>query len=134
MKYLDTQAEIGVATLMKSGANTAANGQRMSGKTGEQARLGGTSIIIPTDQAGLGKPKSMSWAQLCMGEPIAMIHLLRSQKWLAVSRFHLHLRLCQGELCAYRKCFAQSFIIVQFMHDRFAALLPRGNDGLCKRV
>ena len=43
----------------------------------------------------------MSWAQLCKGEPIAMIHLLRSQKWLAVSWFHLQLKLRQRELCAY---------------------------------
>ena len=29
--------------------------------------------------------------------------------------------------------FAQSFVIDKLMHDHFAALLPRGNDGLCIR-
>ena len=53
-KYLGMQTEIGVATLMKSGVSTTVNGQRMSGKIGEHAGPEGTSIIIPTDQAGVG--------------------------------------------------------------------------------
>ena len=54
MKCLDMKAEIGVATLMQNGVSTTVNGQRMSGKIGEHAALEGTSIIIPTGQAGVG--------------------------------------------------------------------------------
>ena len=82
----------------------------MSGKTGEHARLGGISIItFQPIRLGLGTTDADELSATMHGGTHCQDPSIAKSNVVASENSHLHLRLCQRELCAYRTVLCAEF-------------------------